>query len=578
MRAGRRDARAALATAAIAITSLLVAAPAANAAFGLNGLQATPASTQAGANTNFAIHLGITDPGHDLKNLTIHLPPGLVGNPLATTTCTEAQLNANSCPALSQVGTVSNDVLLSVLGLIDLPQTVTGKIYNVVPRAGEPARFGIVLSALPLGLPPPLDNLILPPIILQSPASLRQSDLGLDTVLNDLPRQAEVALGVTADITITGVTLTLNGTAGSPPQGFIRLPTSCKTHTVGFDATAWDNQTASGQATFTTVGCASEPFAPGFKAKLKPMGRNGLKPEVQTTITQTIQEAGLQRAQVILPPELGADNSVLDRQCPQAQFAGGRGPQKKTTGSAVAPSPLQSQPLTGTVALLAPPTPGLPQVGLDLRGPLALKLKGDFVFTATSTGVVFDGLPDIPISTFQLTFTGGNDGLVLAARQVCDPPPLMFSTNFLSHSGATRTGSTPATIDGTCKGGKHPGKKKPKVKIRLGRLGSDEPTMGVKVKAGSEKLKRAKLKLPRQLRFASGKAFDQGSSATKVSLKHTAGSLTMKARKPAKRMRAKFADGALEPGKGLRSGQRLKFKVAVRDASGKTTKLIVRAK
>jgi hypothetical protein len=155
----------------------------------------------------------------------------------------------------------------------------------------------------------------------------------------------------------------------------------------------------------------------------------------------------------------------------------------------------------------------------------------------------------------------------------------MFATNFLSHSGASTTGSTPATIDGTCKGGgKHPGRKKPKVKIRLGRLGSDEPTMGLKVKAGSEKLMKAKVKLPKQLRFASGKAFDQGSSVAKLSVKHTAGALTLKARKPAKRMRAKFADGALQPGKGLHSGQRLKFKVAVRDASGKTTKLIVRAK
>jgi hypothetical protein len=575
MRARRRDARAALGTAAIAVTSLLIAAPAANAAFGLNGLQATPASTQAGANTNFTIHLGITDPSHDLKDLTIHLPPGLVGNPLATQTCSEAQLSANSCPALSQVGTISNDVLISVLGLIDLPQTVTGKIYNVAPRTGEPARFGIVLSALPLGLPPPLDNLILPPIILQSPASLRQSDFGLDTVLNNLPRSAEVALGITADITITGVSLTLNGLAGSPPKGFIRLPTSCKTHTVGFDATAYDNQTANGQATFTTTGCASEPFSPGFTAKLKPMGRNGLKPEVQTTITQTIQEAGLQRAQVILPTELGADNSVLDHQCPQAQFAAGTCPQSTIVGSAVAQSPLQSQALTGPVSLLVPPTPGLPQVGLDLRGPLALKLKGDFVFTALGTGVVFDGLPDIPISTFQLTFTGGDAGLVLASRQVCDPPPLMFATSFLSHSGATRTGSTPATIDGTCKGGG----KRPKAKVKLGGLKSDEPTMVVRVTAGSEKLRSAKLKLPKQLRFAAGKSFDRGSAfGSKAKVKHTKGGLTIKARKPSKRLLGKLADGAVVPGKGLKPGERLKFKFSVRDRTGKTTKLKVRAK
>ena len=571
------DARAAVVAAALAVTSLLVAAPAATAAFGLTGLSATPASTQAGANTDFTIHLGITDPGHDLRNLTVHLPPGLVGNPLATTTCTEAQLAADSCPAASQVGTVSNDVLISVLGILDLPQTVSGKIYNVVPRSGEPARFGIVLSALPL--PPPLNGLILPPIKLQSPASLRQSDFGLDTMLTNLPRTAEVALGITADITITGVTLTLNGTAGTPPRGFIRLPTSCGTHTVGFDATAYDSQTAAGQTTFSTTNCAALPFAPGFAAKLRPMGKNGLKPEVQTTITQTIAEAGLKRAQVILPHDLGADNAVLNNQCSQAQFAAGTCPQSSILGTAVAQSPLQSQALTGPVALLTPPTPGLPQVGLDLRGPLALKLKGSFVITDQGTGVVFDGLPDIPISTFQLTFNGGDSGLVLASRQVCDPPPLNFATSFLSHAGTARTGSTAATVEGKCPGKKRTGSKKPRAKIRLGALKTDEPSMRLVVRAGSEKLRTAKLKLPKQLRFASGKRFESGSSfGSKAKVKHTRGGLTIKPRKPAKKLRGKVAGGALVPGAGLKPGKRLRFKLSVRDAAGRTTKLTVRAK
>jgi len=543
----------------------------------LTGLSATPASTNAGANTDFTIHIGISDPAHDLKNLTVHLPPGLVGNPLATTTCTEAQLTADSCPASSQVGTVSNDVLISVLGIIDLPQTVTGKIYNVVPRAGEPARFGIVLSALPL--PPPLNGLILPPIILQSPASLRQSDFGLDTVLSNLPNTAQVALGVTADITITSVQLTLNGTVGSPPAGFIRLPTSCGTNTVRFDASAYDNQTATGQATFTTNNCGAEPFNPGFSAKLRPMGTGGLKPELQTTITQTIQEAGLKRAQVVLPSDLGADNSALLNQCPQAQFAAGTCPQSTAIGSAVATSPLQSQALTGAVYLLVPPTPGLPQVGLDLRGPLALKLTGSFVLTATGTGVAFDGLPDIPISRFQLTFNGGNNGLTLASRPVCDPPPLAFATSFLSHSGATRTGSTNATIDGTCPGKHGGGKGKPKAKVKLGALDTDHPRMTFSVKAGGENLRSAKLRLPKQLRFATGKKFDQGSSfGSKTSVKSSKSGLTIKARKPAKRLRGKIAGGALLPGHGLKPGKRLKFKFSVRDAAGKTTRLIVRAK
>src|SRR4051812_16535461 len=149
MRTGRRDARAALVAAALAVASLLVAAPAASAAFGLTGLAATPASNQAGANTDFTLHLDVQDASADLKNLTVHLPPGLVGNPLATTTCTEAQLNANACTAASDVGNVSNAVTLTALGL-PVRQTVNGNLFNVDPRQTEPARFGIVLDTIPV--------------------------------------------------------------------------------------------------------------------------------------------------------------------------------------------------------------------------------------------------------------------------------------------------------------------------------------------------------------------------------------------------------------------------------------------
>ena len=88
--------------------------------------------------------------------------------------------------AASRVGTISNDV--AIAGLI--PQTANGIIYNVVPRAGEPARFGFVLNA------PPAKK-----IVLQSPASLRPTDFGLDTTLKNLPQTATVA-GVPAPITI----------------------------------------------------------------------------------------------------------------------------------------------------------------------------------------------------------------------------------------------------------------------------------------------------------------------------------------------------------------------------------------
>ena len=567
--------------------ALLCFAPAAHAAFELTNVSATPSSNNAGANADLAISLDTPD-ASDMKDLTIHLPPGLVGNPLATTTCTEEQLNADACPPESDVGDVSNDVTLTVQVLpppvppLTMPQTVSGDLFNVVPRTGEPARFGIVLDSSPV---PGLPGGVFPKIILQSGAVLRPSDLGLDSVLTDLPRTADLG-PFTAAVHINSTALTLKGLVGNPPKGFIRLPTSCKTHNVGFDAVNYDGAAASAATTFDTVNCAAEPFTPEFSANIK-VGKAGEAVELSTTIAQTIEEAGLQQAQVILPKDLFGNAAALGVSCPDANFVNHTCPENTVVGSAVAASPLQSQALAGPVVLVTPPAPGLPDLGLDLQGALGLQLKGKIgINSETRNTVSFAGLPDIPISTFTLTFAGGPNGLNTATRDLCQPPAPVFDVDFASFSGATLHQAVPATVDcsgasgGAAGGGGGGGGhvKKPKATIKVGGESTDEPSLSMKIKAGSEKLKSAVAKLPKELGFASGKAFDHGAAVGKVTVKHTKRTLKLSSKKAVKRFAAKFSKGAVKAGKGLSPHSKLTFKLKVRDAKGKTTKLKVRAK
>ena len=118
-----------------ALAMLAGAAPAANAAFGITNFSAQPASKAAGANSDLTVSFDVSDSAAGLKDLTVHLPPGLVGNPLATPTCTEAKLKADNCPAASDVGDVINNVIVKPLGLLPIPLTVNGQVYNVVPRS-----------------------------------------------------------------------------------------------------------------------------------------------------------------------------------------------------------------------------------------------------------------------------------------------------------------------------------------------------------------------------------------------------------------------------------------------------------
>src|SRR5262245_31142453 len=183
----------------------------AEAAFGINSLTAAPASTDAGAHSDFVINIGFA-PGsaasESVKDLTIHLPPGQVADPTATPLCTVDQLNAASCPANTQVGAVSSSVELA-----GLPTTVNGKIYNLTPQAGEPARFGIVLSPLPV---PGVGA-----VIQQSQVKLRTTDYGLDSILSSIPNMTG---GLATHI--DSLQTTLFGTAATG-KSFSRNPTSC---------------------------------------------------------------------------------------------------------------------------------------------------------------------------------------------------------------------------------------------------------------------------------------------------------------------------------------------------------------
>src|SRR5207244_3914563 len=94
----------------IAAIACLMLAPAAHAAFGFQGLSAAPANPNAGANSDLNIHIGFTSASDNVKDLTVSLPPGVVGNPTVTPLCTLSQLQSDSCPSASQVGTTTANV------------------------------------------------------------------------------------------------------------------------------------------------------------------------------------------------------------------------------------------------------------------------------------------------------------------------------------------------------------------------------------------------------------------------------------------------------------------------------------
>ncbi len=396
----------------------------------------TLANPQAGAHSNVTIHMDFT--AGQVKNLTVGLPPGMVGDPNATPQCTVAQLNGDTCPANSEVGSVTANATVTLLTLVQVPVTVNGTLYNLTPQPGEPARFGIVLRPLSV---PPLPP-ILPNIILQSGVQLR-SDFGLDTIINDIPNTTLNA----GDTTINSQTITLDGIAPGTGKPFMRNPTSCGNHTTNFSAVPYNDAPDTASATFATNNCGTLDFSPAFTAEIGGPGQttNGVPTTASTSILQDNDEAGLVKAVVKVPNDLNPNAALFfGAHCSQASFAAGTCPSNTVVGFATAASPLLSQPLVGNVELVDGGT--FPNLGLDLKGQLHLLLQGTTNVSAGNT-VTFDGLPDIPISRFQLTFTNP-PALLGTSRDICAPPAPNFHADFTGYNGKTASADAPATVNG----------------------------------------------------------------------------------------------------------------------------------
>jgi hypothetical protein len=440
----------------VVLLGLLVPAASAQAALGLTGASVSPNSRQAGAHQDLTITFS-TPGGDHIRNVTTELPPGLVGNPQGNGPngfCAPTQFNADACPAISKIGSASSDVVVTVANPLplDVPMSVNGDVYNMIPQGSDPATLGIILRAT--SVPPILSS---DPVKLIGHASARSSDFGLNTTILNIPNTAHLTLigGLIpqdAPVRITTTTLTLG-------SSFIINPTSCGTKTVRVIASSYENPSPeTANANFNSINCQNQAFNPNLDVTIDMTGDAAHleNPDLTTEITQGLNQANQKRVEAILPSTIQANNETLNHQCPASSFpldpALPQGcPASTKVGTAIARTPLLSQPLQGNVYLIQ--NPGLlPKVGLDLKGPLPARILGNATPTPDFRldNVFGDnppGLPDVPLSQFRLTFSGGKGGLTVATQKICDGPS-QYNAIFDSFGGQHKTQASNAKVIG----------------------------------------------------------------------------------------------------------------------------------
>jgi hypothetical protein len=422
----------------VAVAAALLALPTgAQAAISITDAKIQPSTTAAGAHPNVTVDLSfdLTPTSDDLRDLEVTLPPGLVGNPKAADRCSEANFQADTCPASTKVGTTTVTAVPTIV--VDLPpQDSSGDVYNLVPQGGEPARLGVIVRPSFPGASK---------LFLESPATIGpETNYGTRTKFTNIPRTSG-----SVPIRVTRQVLTLNGQAAH--GAFLTNPTGCGTATMNVTATSYDDPThpAGATASFTPTACDALPYSPAFSGSIGGAGNTakGASPELTTTIVNTPGDANTKRASVIPPSSVVPD--ITHPTCSSDQLTADACPANAQVGTATAQSPLLDAPLTGPVWFVAPTGGGLPQLAVQLKGAVDVTLIGNAELIGGKLANTFDNQPDVPLSRFDLTLSGGSGGLLKNAVDLCAPgADLTAGASFTAHSGKTADRSVPLTLRG----------------------------------------------------------------------------------------------------------------------------------
>lgn len=549
-------------TPAIALVVLLALAFAASASasVAITNFKVTPSTTQAGAHPDVTIDTSFSDnpSSDDAKSVGVVLPQGLVGDPSAADRCSASAFAADTCPASSKVGTTTSNVTATIV-LVDVPQTVTGDVYNLQPQGSEAARLGVVLR-------PSLPGAA--KVFLQSAVSVGpDTGYGLRTVFDGLPR---TAAGL--PIRVDSMQLVLAGKAAH--GSFMTNPTGCGEARSTATVTAYDSPgSSSASSSFTPTGCDKEPFAPSLSGSVGGTGqtKRGVSPTLTTVVSTSVGDANPSRVKVVLPPSIGANLTVISRTCAPELFAAGNCPADARVGTATASSPLLPRPLSGPVILTADSATSAPELAVQLGPPVPLTLIGAVQLLPGGITNTFDGIPDLPLSRFELTLDGGggrNTGQLLNNADLCRADtPLGLKGEILAHSGATANVTAQLEPSGCESIIVSAGPGKPRGKLTL-RFRHRRGTLTARF-SSSAPLRRVRLALPKSLR-----------KPTKHGLRVKGGKKSLHGRTlsiSTKKKAVSLRWTGLKPGRSLarrlKKHPRLMFVARVTSASGKTTRL-----
>jgi hypothetical protein len=373
----------------------------------------------AGSYTPFQLLLSRADSEQEITSYSATLPPGLLGSIAGLPFCPDAAIEAAklrtgreeeqhpSCPAASEIGHT-----LSGYGASAVLAYAPGKLYLAGPYHGS----AISIVAIDSATVGPFD---LGVVIVRSAIRVDRRDarVTVDSAGSDpIPH---ILQGVPIHLRDIRVYI-------DHPHTTVN-PTSCEPFTVvsiltgsGANVSSpGDDVPATVSNRFQVSNCDALGFQPGLNISLRGGTKRAQYPSLRAVYRARPGDANIGRAAVSLPPSLFLAQEHIDTVCTRRQSERDACPAGSIYGRARVLTPLLAKPLEGPVYLRSSDST-LPDLVAALRGNgVAIDLQGRIDSHGGGIRASFEGLPDAPVSAFEMTLRGGKRGILVNAANTC---------------------------------------------------------------------------------------------------------------------------------------------------------------
>ncbi len=404
-------------------------------------------SNEAGGYSPLSVTFSREDADQTLGRVTMHMPPGLSGTLAHVPLCGEPQAAQGTCGAESQIG----ETTVSAGPGPDPLYVTGGKVYLTGPYGGGSFGLSIVVPAV-------TGPFNLGTVVVRAAIDIDPVTAALTVVSEPLPTILE---GV--PIQVKTVSVRINR------PGFTFNPTSCEPKSIAGTLSSTEGMSAAVSSRFQAANCA----ALGFKPKFAVSTSAHTSREDGASLTATVtypnapvgSQANIAKVKVALPKQLPSRLKTLQKACVEKTFAENPAscPADSRVGEAVAKTPLLPVTLSGPAYFVSHGGAKFPELIVVLQGDnVTVDLHGEtFISPKGITTSTFNTVPDVPVSSFQLTLPEGPFSALAAHGNLCRGG-LTMPTEFVGQNGMRKDQTTKVSVTGCPKKTVHKAHRKAK--------------------------------------------------------------------------------------------------------------------